>query len=126
METKTCPHCGAEMHSINGGISKSGKPYNPFYSCPECKHTENTGAKFIPSKEPDFMERKEKSIARAQERKEESIRMQGAKRDAGLIVAAMINAKELKGSDWKDEYQKIAEWIVNYYPDEIIIENEPF
>ncbi len=37
-----CPNCGQDMKLIPAGTSKkSGKSYNAFYSCPECKETMN-------------------------------------------------------------------------------------
>ena len=37
-----CPNCAAVMKLVPAGVSKStGKPYNSFFSCPECKHTVN-------------------------------------------------------------------------------------
>lgn len=42
MTNQQCPNCGAEMKLIPQGISKrTGKPYNAFFSCPECKETMN-------------------------------------------------------------------------------------
>ena len=40
-----CPNCSAVMKLVMAGVSKkSGKPYNAFYSCPECKETVNPEA----------------------------------------------------------------------------------
>lgn len=40
--------CGVEMKLIPAGISKtSGKAYNAFYSCPECKATKNLEPKKV-------------------------------------------------------------------------------
>jgi len=37
-----CPLCNIEMRLVPAGISKkTGKPYHPFYSCPECKQNLN-------------------------------------------------------------------------------------
>ncbi len=127
-----CPNCGAEMKYINAGISKkTGKPYGAFYSCPDCKKTAPSGeARIIPQKQTspfdEVMHKKEQSIASAQARKEESMRIQGAKRDAGLITAAMIQTGELKGSDWRIKYKEIAEYIVNYNPEDITVDERPF
>ena len=37
-----CPNCNSEMRLVKAGIShKTNKPYNAFYSCPNCKETVN-------------------------------------------------------------------------------------
>lgn len=41
-EGKICPRCGANMKRVPAGTSKkTGKPYNAFWSCGECKQTAN-------------------------------------------------------------------------------------
>jgi hypothetical protein len=48
-----CPMCNVEMKKIPGGISKkSGKPYDAFYSCPECKGTINPQKGSVPVATP--------------------------------------------------------------------------
>ena len=43
-EKMQCPLCNVEMKFIQAGVSKkTGKPYHPFYSCPECNQTVNLG-----------------------------------------------------------------------------------
>jgi len=37
-----CSKCQTELTYIKAGVSKkTGKPYNAFYSCPNCKATQN-------------------------------------------------------------------------------------
>ena len=41
-----CPNCNQDMKLIPAGVSKtSGKPYKAFYSCPDCKATQNAEEK---------------------------------------------------------------------------------
>jgi len=40
-----CPNCDAEMKLVPAGVSKKTlKPYNAFWSCPECKEKVNITA----------------------------------------------------------------------------------
>lgn len=114
MANPICPTCGAEQKLIPAGVSKSsGKPYQAFWSCPNrCPKTS-----FQPKAKVDYsslQDRKSEMIGEAQGRKEESIREAGAKRDAGLIVAAMIHSGELKSSDWFIKYQEVSGKVYNY------------
>jgi hypothetical protein len=62
------------------------------------------------------MEKKGEMIADSQDRKEQGIRFSGAKSIAGEIVAAMIHAGELKGSDWSIKFDEIFKRVYNYQP----------
>ncbi|MCX5887532.1 MAG: hypothetical protein NT096_16750 [Proteobacteria bacterium] len=113
------------MKYIKAGISKAGKPYKAFWSCPECKTTQNAkqglSNQFSKSnKEGEQIKKvidyKNGAIKQAQDRKEEGIAVSGAKRIAGEIVAAMIHTGELKGSEWFIKYQEIASRIYNFNP----------
>lgn len=127
---ENCKVCGKPMRLIPAGISKAtGKPYEAFMACPDkCKQpkqsfgTQYARAKIEGNQYENIMDRKAQDISNAQGRKETSITIAGAKRDAGNIVAAMIHSGELKGSDWKIKYQEIAEWILKYNPDELNLE----
>lgn len=135
MTSQNCPVCNSPMKFINAGVSKTtGKPYNAFWACPNrCPKPSFSGqyeygVPSIPSTKILFetvMERKEQSIEKAQERKADAIAIAGAKRDAGLIVAAMIHIGELKSSDWFIQYKAIAEKIYNYNFEEKEIKPEP-
>jgi hypothetical protein len=116
------------MKYIKAGISKAGKPYKAFWSCPECKTTQNAKQGFSNQfsksnregeqikKVIDYKNYKNGAIKQAQDRKEGGIAISGAKRIAGEIVAAMIHSGELKGSDWFIQYREIANKIYNFSP----------
>jgi hypothetical protein len=113
------------MKYIKAGISKAGKPYKAFWSCPECKTTQNAKQGFSnqfskSNREGEQIKKvidyKNGAIKQAQDRKEGGIAISGAKRIAGEIVAAMIHSGELKGSDWFIKYQEIASRIYNFNP----------
>jgi len=113
------------MKYIKAGISKAGKPYKAFWSCPECKTTQNAKQGFSnqfskANREGEQIKKvidyKNGAIKQAQDRKEGGIAISGAKRIAGEIVAVMIHTGELKGSDWFIKYQEIANRIFNFDP----------
>jgi hypothetical protein len=113
------------MKYIKAGISKAGKPYKAFWSCPECKTTQNAKQGFSnqfskSNREGEQIKKvidyKNGAIKQAQDRKEGGIAISGTKRIAGEIVAAMIHSGELKGSDWFIKYQEIANRIYNFNP----------
>jgi hypothetical protein len=113
------------MKYIKAGISKAGKPYKAFWSCPECKTTQNAKQGFSnqfskSNREGEQIKKvidyKNGAIKQAQDRKEGGIAISGAKRIAGEIVAAMIHSGELKGSDWSVKYQEVANIIYNFNP----------
>jgi hypothetical protein len=104
------------MKWIPAGVSqRTGKAYSGFYSCPNrCPKPARTYAP-----KPDFnqaMDKKNEMIQHAQASKEEGIRVAGAKSIAGNIVAAMIHAGELKGSDWRIQFDNIYKYVYNYQP----------
>jgi len=113
------------MKYIKAGISKAGKPYKAFWSCPECKTTQNAKQGFSnqfskSNREGEQIKKvidyKNGAIKQAQDRKEGGIAISGTKRIAGEIVAAMIHSGELKGSDWFIKYQESANRIYNFNP----------
>lgn len=49
-----CSQCGNDMRLIPAGISKkNGKPYNAFYACTECNHTERISVDDAPKATPN-------------------------------------------------------------------------
>lgn len=112
-----CQICGQPMRQIPAGISRStGKPYDSFMACPnKCKQSKsNYNQPTYVKPYDDLMAKKAENIAESQGRKEESIREAGAKRDAGMIVAAMIHVGELKSSDWFIQYKEVADKVFNH------------
>ena len=112
-----CATCHAEMRLIPAGVSKStGRPYQQFYSCPNrCPKPSVVQKKTDNFKE--VIDYKNGKIGEAQDRKEQSIAIAGAKSGAGLIVAAMVQSGWITG-DWETEFKKVADWIYNFTPEE--------
>jgi hypothetical protein len=111
-----CPDCGVPF--IQGQKGAYCKPcyirYKNSLNNTQQQPIQPTYVKQEVNQFEAVMTKKADNIAEAQGRKEESIREAGAKRDAGLIVAAMIHSGELKGADWFAEYQEITVKIYNY------------
>lgn len=62
------------------------------------------------------MEKKAQNIEKAQDRKEEGIRVSSTFRDASLITASMVHAGLLRTEmDIKEEWRKWREWFWNNY-----------
>lgn len=65
------------------------------------------------------MEKKAEAIGKAQDRKEEGIRVSSTFRDASMIVASMVHGGLLRTEmDIKEEWRKWREWLWNNYDHE--------
>jgi len=86
---------------LEGTVKQNDRGYWNFY--PERKPAGNRTAQM-----ERVMEKKSENVAHAQDRKEHSMRITGASRDASLFVVALINAGQY------DDLSKVAlrkEWV---------------
>ena len=122
MANQICPTCKNEMRWQPAGISqRTGQHYNGFWSCPNrCpkpQRQSNRNGQF-----EQVIDYKSGKIQEAQDRKELSIAIAGAKSAAGEIVAAMIKAGELSSKDYQLKFAEVANWVYNFTPKKV---NEP-
>jgi len=92
-----CTICGAEMRLIKAGVSKkTGKPYNAFYSCPNCKKTQNIGNNNFSSTNKSFIQVEKKSLKDEPEYRELVLEINELKRATHALWAVLIEGDEEK------------------------------
>ena len=125
MENQICPSCGEEMKWVPAGVSKrTGQQYNGFWSCPNrCSKTNQSDQSFQPKST------KEQSFEKAQERKDETMRILNSKNGAASIVVALIEKGFIQQKEIERNFANYCTYIYEFEPnanDEIEVENLPF
>lgn len=118
-----CQNCGSEMKMIPAGVSKTtGKPYNAFFACPnKCPKSSissqvaRVGVQTDPYQK--VMAVKNDYIEKAQERKDESIKMSRSISGAYTIVSALIQSGMLANEmDINHKLQQYTDMLYNLEP----------
>jgi len=94
--SQNCPVCGTKMKFVPAGISRSGKPYGAFFSCPSCGYTFNVGGGANKTVAPQKTETEQERIERLAREKQERIqKLHNDKKENINWISAMKEAVHL-------------------------------